>query len=220
MLPTPSQIGQLAQRSGSLFIYAATLSVLSLTAESTKKHAEIDVLYTAILRSALEEAQMEEHEAEDVKLVLRTVLFAQEPISVETIAVLAGLDSPQRVYFALQLLRSVLHQSEDTKLVSTLHASFPDVMLSSDRSEPFFCYIVNHSKRLAERCLAVMKDQLEFNICKLESSFVPDDKVEDRGGRIKQPISPTLAYAFRYWVNHLTLAPRSDALLKWTRAVM
>ncbi|KEP48259.1 vegetative incompatibility protein HET-E-1 [Rhizoctonia solani 123E] len=238
MSPTPSQIEQLAQHSGSLFIYAATLVryirfgkrfvdphqrlqlVLSLTAESTKKHAEIDALYTAILQAALEEAQMEEHEAEDVKLVLRTVLFAQEPISVETIAVLAGLDSPQRVYFALQPLRSVLHQSEDTKLVSTLHASFPDFMLSSDRSKSFFCDIVDHSLRLAERCLAIMKEQLEFNICKLESSLVPDDKVEDIEERVKQSISPTLAYACRYWVNHLTLSPRSDALLKMVEELL
>ncbi|CAE6477530.1 unnamed protein product [Rhizoctonia solani] len=232
MSPSPSEIEQLAQRSGSLFIYAATLvryirfgkrfvdpqqrlqSVLSLTPESSKKHAEIDALYTAILQSALEEAQMEEHEAEDVKLVLRTVLFAQEPISVETIAALAGLDNPQRVHFALQPLRSVLHQSEDTKLVSTLHASFPDFMLSSDRSKSFFCDIVDHSQRLAERCLAVMKEQLVFNICKLESSFVPDDKVGDIKDRIIESISPTLAHACHYWANHVTLALHSDALLR------
>ncbi|CAE7146136.1 unnamed protein product [Rhizoctonia solani] len=231
MSPTPSQIQQLAQRSGSLFIYAATLvryirfgkrfvnphqrlqSVLSLTPESTKKHAEIDALYTAILQSALEEAQMEENEAEDVKLVLRTVLFAQVPISVDTIAALAGLDDPQRVQFALQPLRSVLHQSEDTKLVSTLHASFPDFMLSSDRSKSFFCDIVAHSQLLAERSFAVMKEQLRFNICGLESSFVPDDKVDDIQDRIKQNISPTLAYACRYWANHLALAPMSGKLV-------
>ncbi|KDN39373.1 hypothetical protein RSAG8_08890, partial [Rhizoctonia solani AG-8 WAC10335] len=212
MAPTPSQIEQLAQRSGTLFIYAATLvryirfgkrfvdpqqrlqSVLSLTPESTKKHAEIDALYTAILHSALEEAQMEENEAEDVKLVLRTVLFAQEPISVETIAALAGLDSPQRVLFALQPLRSVLHQSEDTKLVSTLHASFPDFMLSSDRSKSFFCDIVEHSQ--------------------LESSFVPNDKVDDIQERIKRRISPILAYACRYCADHFTLAPKSENLLE------
>ncbi|CUA74811.1 hypothetical protein RSOLAG22IIIB_11507 [Rhizoctonia solani] len=88
MLPHRSEIEQLAHRSGCLFIYAATLvryivygkcvtnslqrlqSVLSLASDSTKKHAEIDALYTAILESALHEAQMEEHETEDVNTVL------------------------------------------------------------------------------------------------------------------------------------------------------
>ncbi|CAE6526706.1 unnamed protein product [Rhizoctonia solani] len=231
MSPTSSQIEELAERSGSLFIYAATLvryvrlgvrfadpqkrlqSVLSLTPESTKRHAEIDALYTAILNSALEESRMEEKEAEDVKLVLRTVLFAQEPISVETIAALSGIDDPQQVTFALQPLRSVLHQSEETKLVSTLHASFPDFMLSSDRSKSFFCDIISHSQLLAERCFAAMKEQLRFNICELESSFVPDENVDNLEGRIQQNISPVLAYACRYWGIHLALAPESDNLM-------
>ncbi|CAE6501994.1 unnamed protein product [Rhizoctonia solani] len=246
--PTSSQIKQLAERSGNLFIYAATLvryirfgkrftdpqqrlqSVLALTPESTKKHAEIDTLYTAILESALEEARMEEKEAEDVKLVLRTVLFAQEPISVETIAALSGIDDPQRVTFALQPLRSVLHQSEDTKLVSTLHASFPDFMLSRDRSKSFFCDIISHSQLLAERCFAIMKGQLQFNICELESSFVPDAElrfnicdletsfipdaqVEEVQARINNMIPASLAYACRHWPNYLGTSHKSDELI-------
>ncbi|KAG8709661.1 hypothetical protein FRC11_005339 [Ceratobasidium sp. 423] len=232
MSPTAAQIEQLTQRSGSLFLYAATLvryiqfgqrfadprqrlqSVLSLTPESTKKHAEIDALYMAILASALEEARMEEHEAGDVKLVLRTVLFVQEPISVETIAVFAGLDDPQRVSFALQPLRSVLHQSEVTRLVSTLHASFPDFMFNHERSGQYYCDVLEQSQVLAEGCFLLMKEQLRFNICDLDSSFIPDEKVENIQDRIKDKISPSLAYASRYWANHLKLAPQSDTLLE------
>ena len=135
-----TEIEQLAHRSGCLFIYAATLvryirygkrvanprqrlqSVLNLKSESAKKHAEIDALYTEILESALREAHMEEHESDDVNSVLRTVLFSQEPINVETIAALGGLDGPERVLYALQPLRSVIYQSEETGLVTTLHA--------------------------------------------------------------------------------------------------
>ncbi|CUA75297.1 Vegetative incompatibility protein HET-E-1 [Podospora anserina] [Rhizoctonia solani] len=228
--PSAPHIKQLAERSGCLFIYAATLvryikfgkrfanprlrleSILGLTTESTKKHAEIDALYTAILASALEETRMEQQEAEVVKLVLRTVLFAQEPINVETIAALAGLKDAEQVGFALQPLRSVLHQSEDTGLVSTLHASFPDFMFSNERSGEYFCDILEHSQALAERCFVVMKEQLRFNICDLESSFVPDEKVENLQERMKQKISATLAYACRYWGIHLSLASSSDNL--------
>ncbi|CAE6474326.1 unnamed protein product [Rhizoctonia solani] len=232
MAPNTAQIEQLVHRSGSLFIYAATLvryirfsqrfadprqrlqSVLSLTLESTKKDAEIDALYAAILASALEEVNMEEVEVEDIKHVLRTVLFAQEPISVETIAVLAGLDNPERVSFALQPLRSVLHQSEVTGLVSTLHSSFPDFMFSHKRSGQYFYDVLEHSQAFAQKCFLLMKQQLRFNICDLESSFVADEKVKNIQDRIKDKISPSLAYVCRYWANHLKLAPQSDALLE------
>ncbi|KDN41994.1 hypothetical protein RSAG8_07039, partial [Rhizoctonia solani AG-8 WAC10335] len=228
---SPAEIEQLVQRSGTLFIYAATLvryirsgkrladphkrlrSVLGLTPESTKKHTQIDALYTAVLRSALNEDELEADETEDIRVVLRTVLFAQEPISVETIAELAEIDDPQRVINALHPLRSVLHQSDETGLVSTLHASFPDFMFSHERSGTYFFDVVQHSQMLARRCLSIMKDQLRFNICDLASSFLPDGEVENIQERIKANISPTLAYACRYWTSHLTLAPQSDALL-------
>ncbi|KAH7317527.1 hypothetical protein B0J17DRAFT_773342 [Rhizoctonia solani] len=170
MSPTPVEIEQLAHRSGCLFIYAATL-----------KHAEIDAPYSAVLHSALQEAHMEDQEAEDIKAVLRTVLFAQEPIDVKTIAVLSGLDGPEQVIYALQPLRSVIYQSEETGLVSNLHASFPDFLLSFDR------------QLLAQRCFEVMKKEIKFNIYALESSFVPDEQIGDLQDRIKANIPSTLA---------------------------
>ncbi|KAF8695646.1 WD40 repeat-like protein, partial [Rhizoctonia solani] len=139
-------IKQLVDRSGVLFIYAATLvryirpgtgkansrerlnTVLGMTAESGQENSQIDKLYTAILKSALDDEELEASEKEAAQAVLRTVLFAQEPISLETIGALSGIDNTHRVECALNGLRSVLHHSEATKLVTTLHASFPDFM--------------------------------------------------------------------------------------------
>ncbi|KAL5639979.1 hypothetical protein ACGC1H_006521 [Rhizoctonia solani] len=233
MSPPASQteIEQLVERAGTLFIYAATLvrciqcgkrladphkrlrSVLGLTPESTKEHTQIDALYTAVLKSALNKDELEAYETEDRRVVLWTVLFAQEPISVKTIAELAEIDDPQSVMHALHPLRSVLHQSEETGLASTLHASFPGFMFSNERSGIYFYDVAEHSQLLARRCFLVMKDQLRFNICNLASSFVSDKEVEDIEERIKANISPTLAYACRYWTSHLALAPQASALL-------
>ncbi|CAE7102452.1 unnamed protein product [Rhizoctonia solani] len=228
--PRSTDIEQLVQRSGALFIYAATLaryirtgkrladprkrlrSVLSMTPEATKTHTHIDALYTAVLRSALSEDEMEPDEVEDILAVLRTVISAQEPINAETIAVFAGVADAERVVYALQPLRSVLHQSEETGLISTLHASFPDFMFSSERSGLYFCDIGEQSQLLAQRCFFVMKEGLKFNICDLETSFLPDEKIENLGSRIKEKIPLTLGYACRYWASHLGLSPRSDPL--------
>ncbi|CAE6474137.1 unnamed protein product, partial [Rhizoctonia solani] len=230
--PSASEISELVQRAGALFIYAATLvryiksderlidphdrlmSVLDTVHETTKHHTEIDALYMAILKSALNEDRLEAKEKNNRWAVLRTVLSAQEPISIETIAMLSGVKDSRRVLSAIKPLRSVLHQSEQAGLVSTLHASFPDFMFSSERSGSYFCDTVEHSHALAERCFLAMQDQLRFNICSLETSFIPDAAVNRLEDRIKEKLRPPLAYTCRYWGSHLELAPKSESLLK------
>ncbi|KAL5633866.1 hypothetical protein ACGC1H_005901 [Rhizoctonia solani] len=231
MSPKLSDIEQLVDRSGALFLYASTLvryiqpsmgradphrrlqSLLGMTAEAVKEHAQIDALYTAVLESALSEGELQTDEAEEIRLVLRTVLLAQEPIGVETIAKLADINDSRRVEYALYPLRSVLHQSETTGLVSTLHASFPEYIFNSKRSGAYFCDVVELSQLLVQRCFLIMGEQLRFNICELESSFIPDERVEHMQDRIKLKISPSLAYACRHWANHLNLAPKSNDTL-------
>ncbi|CUA72620.1 Notchless protein homolog 1 [Bos taurus] [Rhizoctonia solani] len=227
-----SDIEDLAQRSGALFIYAATLvryiksdvrfadphdrlkSVLDMAHETTTHHSQIDTLYTAILSSVLSHGELQANEKRDIWAVLRTALFAQEPISIDIIATLSGIDDPRRVWWAIQPLRSVLHQSEQTGVVSTLHASFPDFMFSSKRSGEYFCDTVEHSHALAKLCFLAMQEQLRFNICELETSFIPDAAVNGIEDRIKQRIPPPLAYACRYWGSHLALTSKSESLLK------
>ncbi|CCO35249.1 Vegetative incompatibility protein HET-E-1 [Rhizoctonia solani AG-1 IB] len=228
--PDPSQIEELVERCGVLFIYAATLAryilpgggkinsqnrlrrVLDMSPDAVKGTEQIDTLYAAVLKSALADEDMEEEEKEDVWTVLRMVLLAEEPIGVETIATLGGIGDGSRVEYALVPLRSVLHQSS-TGVVSTLHASFPDFMFSPKRSGPYFCDTAKYSPSLADKCFKIMKTQLRMNICDLPSSFIPDAKVEDLQDRIKANISPTLGYACRYWASHLRKAPRSGKLM-------
>ncbi|CEL59095.1 Vegetative incompatibility protein HET-E-1 OS=Podospora anserina GN=HET-E1 PE=4 SV=1 [Rhizoctonia solani AG-1 IB] len=228
--PDPSQIEELVERCGVLFIYAATLAryilpgggkinsqkrlrlVLDMSPDAVKGTEQIDALYAAVLKSALEDEDMEEKEKEDVWTVLRMVLLAEEPIGVETIATLGRIGDGSRVEYALVPLRSVLHQSS-AGVVSTLHASFPDFMFSPKRSGPYFCDTAKYSASLADKCFKIMKTQLRMNICDLPSSFIPDVKVEDLQDRMKANISPTLGYTCRYWASHLRKAPRSEKLM-------
>ncbi|ELU39482.1 NACHT domain-containing protein [Rhizoctonia solani AG-1 IA] len=136
-----SDLKQLVDRSGALFIYAATLvryirtakrsvnpydrlqSILASSSGSSREHAQIDKLYLAVLESALEDEELEHSEREAILAVLHTVLMTREPIRVETIALLAGIDGPERVEYALAPLRSVLHQSESTAIHDRGHTS-------------------------------------------------------------------------------------------------
>ncbi|GAB1525938.1 hypothetical protein RhiTH_009104 [Rhizoctonia solani] len=218
---------RLIERSGVLFIYAATLvryiqpdnyhgdpyerlqTVLGLNQDAGQENLSIDVLYRMVLRSALNE-KLQGSERKAIRAVLQTVLFAQEPIGVETIGILADIDNPRRIEYALSSLRSVVYYSESTRLVSALHASFPDFMFDQARSGEYFCDTIEHGPVLVHRCFQVMEKQLRMNICNLPSSFLPDEKVEDLGDRIKANISPTLAYACRYWANHLQVLTKVD----------
>ncbi|KAB5593571.1 hypothetical protein CTheo_2960 [Ceratobasidium theobromae] len=230
MSPTDEEVGQLIERSGNLFIYAATLVryiqpiaypidaqgrlslVLAMTPQFTDQYAEVDALYTVVLESALGEKYLNPREIEDVRLVLQTVLCVQEPVSIGTLAVLAGIDTSRRALSALQPLRSVIHFSENSGTVSTLHASFPDFMFDQTRSGLYFCNRAEYNQLLARRCFQVMKSQLRFNICNLESSFIPDAKVADLESRIEKAILPTLWYACVYWGDHLRLSENSSQL--------
>ncbi|KAH7333728.1 hypothetical protein B0J17DRAFT_135394 [Rhizoctonia solani] len=230
--PTDEQVKQLVDRTDIMFSCAALFVrfilledlrsrssqrlelVLSMIFESTNKHAYIDALYAIILRTVLNECEDEQGKPDNVSGVLWTVLFSQDAIRIETSATLSGIDDPEQVKSALHPLQPVIFYSEQSELVSTLDTSFPEFMLSRERSGAFFFDIAEHSRLIVEWCFEVVKSELRFNICALESSFVANRDVEDLDDLIKQHISLTLAYVCRHWANHLELAARSDQLME------
>ncbi|KAB5589183.1 hypothetical protein CTheo_7381 [Ceratobasidium theobromae] len=231
--PKKRQIERLARNSGRLFIYAATVAryiypddipvdsatrlktMLMTNVErpkggSGKQYEELDQLYNTVLSLAFDR-RLEESELANMRRVLWTAICAREPMTMKTMSSVLNLTYDQ-VSLALRPLRSVLHVSEGSEVVSTLHASFPDYLLDHSRSgsERFHCDEPEHSEFLAQRCFEVMKG-LRFNICNLESSFVLDKDVPDLDDRAEEAISPSLFYACRYWSEHLQRAPASTA---------
>ncbi|KAG8773577.1 hypothetical protein FRC12_002455 [Ceratobasidium sp. 428] len=215
------QIDQLVERSGKLFIYAATVVrfldlkhtpimsqqrlaiILGISPSSTSTvYQPLDDLYTVILSAALENPAMQPWEVENIRLVLYTVLCAKEPMSVEALAHLLE-KSVDDVLLATGPLRSLLHESESESLVSTLHASFPDYMYDPGRSKQFYYDEAAHHGTLTRRCFDLIQMALKFNICGLESSFVFDKDVPDLSTSISRVIPPHLSYACKYWSEHL-----------------
>ncbi|KAG8785035.1 hypothetical protein FRC12_018054 [Ceratobasidium sp. 428] len=220
----------LTDRSGVLFIYAATVvryvsasnfsrsadrleQVLSASASSYDSDKEINSLYTLILTSAFDDPDMTDRDKDEMKLVLHTAICAQEPLSAQITAGLLGLKRAESVHAALSPLRSVLNIQTAGEGITTLHKSFPDYMLSEARSQRFYCDAEQIHSMLAKRCLDVIKtSDPPFNICGLEPSFTLDEHVQDLDQRIEQHISGELFYACRYWGAHSELAVRSQAL--------
>ncbi|KAG8744063.1 hypothetical protein FRC10_010848 [Ceratobasidium sp. 414] len=224
-------IRQLAERSDKLFIFAATavryvrpndtsdiwyerLETM-LRAEwrtGSKAYHSIDTLYSAILSSVLSRDELEPADVEAIKLVLYTVICAKKLMNIDTLAGVLNI-SAGIVARVVGSLRSVLHVSGDSRLVSTLHASFPDYLLNQERSGDIYCDPNKHHHLLALRCLDAMKVSLRFNICNLESSYVLDADVLDLPERINDTISSHLFYSCSHWVDHLCEAGTEEVLI-------
>jgi len=217
--PSPNDVERLAKRAGKFFIYAATSvryilpgragadssdrlqTLLGMASWSTKEYDGVDQLYCSILSAAVH--GLTKTEVNRIQLTLRTVVCAKEPMTAQTLASLLSLSEAQ-VRVSLEPLQSILHVQDTIQgLVTPFHASFPDYLFHKLRSGDFHCEITEHSEVLANGCFDLMRTQLKFNICELESSFVFDKDVLDLQDRIKKFISPALSYACQYWGEHL-----------------
>jgi hypothetical protein len=98
--------------------------------------------------------------------------------------------------------------SEDEP-ISPLHTSLRDFLLDANQSHAFSIDIGHRSQEeLAWACLRIMNTGLEFDICKLPTSFALNSQIEDLPQRVKEHISPGLRYACLATTQHLRSALR------------
>ncbi|KAG8724599.1 hypothetical protein FRC09_016742 [Ceratobasidium sp. 395] len=222
-----AELSILVQRSGVLFIYAATVVrfiefddfarskqrlklVLHTPSTSTNESNEaLDELYTTILKTGLELKGLAHAEKEAQATLLRHVVCAREPLSLDVMAGLLQAESTEQVSTSLRPLQSVLSVSE-SGAIGTLHESFPSYLLNPTRSGRFYCNPGQHHAQMAQRCFSLIKvPNPPFNICKLESSYLLDKEVPDLDRRTDKAIPQALLYACRYWATHLELGDHS-----------
>jgi hypothetical protein len=87
--------------------------------------------------------------------------------------------------------------------IRPLHASFHDFLTDETSSGEFFIDLSKAQRDLAFASLRVMEHGLRFNICDLESSYLPNSKDLGLQGRIQKCIPPHLSYSSRFWVSHV-----------------
>ncbi|CAE6532768.1 unnamed protein product [Rhizoctonia solani] len=231
MNPSSSDIKRLAESSGQLFIYAVTAvryirpgtmgvdhyerleTMLAVTSSSQKRFAHIDALYSTILSAALDNVELEPNERNRILQVLWTVVCLRVPMHIGSLKEFTGFRDVKQTLAALQPLRSVLYVSEKSSYISVLHQSFPDYILDPKRSRGFSCDSGKHNQLLSQRCFNLMRLGLKFNICDLKSSFVRDRDVVDIKERIDNNIPDSLAYACRYWGDHLRLSNSTNEFI-------
>ena len=140
--------------------------------------------------------------------VMRQVLWSKEPLSISALDFIREKFPQQEDHYpvgdVLNSMASLLSgTSEASTPIRPLHASFYDFLLDEKRSGVFFIQEGNVHHDLTLALLSIMEAGLSFNICGLETSYLPNSKVVDLEKRIKKNIPSYMLYACQFWAMHL-----------------
>ena len=215
--PPQSETSALLDRSGTLFIYAATaIRYISQDAKLYKSRLSaitkrdikplnktIDGLYEHILDQACE--SKDESEVIPMRQLVSMIVFLRNPLPIQAISSLSRIDA----HLYLSPLMSVIHlPTYEEAAVTPFHASFPDFVTDPTRCfrkrDPPFCALVasESHEMLALQCLEEMNRSLKYNMCE-----VPKELTVSRRGTTNSPdnsriISEALKYSCIYWASH------------------
>jgi hypothetical protein len=194
------------------FGYSKEKCTKHLLEPSTNRHGQdlLDGLYKEVL-----EGYFTDQEARDLfRSVVGQLITSIEPLTIRSLIPLRqhasyDEDSDAAVTGILRRLGSLLsnaNSSDNSLPIIPLHTSFRDFLINQDKSGDFYVGVGGAHHELAHSCLNLLLDPLDglkFNICKLETSYLANDDVEDLNTRVDQHIPPALLYACRFWDDHL-----------------
>jgi hypothetical protein len=194
------------------FDYSGETCIKHLLEPSTNRRGQdlLDELYKDVL-----EGYFKDQEARDLfRSVVGQLITSIEPLTIRSLITLRqhasyNKRSDAAVTGLLRRLGSLLsnvNSSDNSLPIIPLHTSFRDFLTDKDKSGDFYVGVRDFHHQLVYSCLNLLLDPLDglkFNICKLETSYLANDDVEDLNTRVNQHIPPALLYACRFWDDHL-----------------
>jgi hypothetical protein len=223
--PEPVVVEELTEHAAGLFVWAKAVmtlvkqdhpsSQLSLILDGQIGNvADIDTLYRNILTRAFKEPTPDI--VASFKAVVGAIVFSKEPLSRSDLQNFLG--DNVSIDYILSALHSVISMEEQDATLRIMHQSFVDFVVDSEWCpEPFPIIEEEQHQHLALACFRVMKKELRFNICDLETSHRFNDDVPDMAERVAVAIPSHLSYACCYWYSHLQVASYTDSLLTSVR---
>jgi hypothetical protein len=140
--------------------------------------------------------------------VMGQILASLEPLPITALTAMRKhfppADEEYEVEWVVSRLGSLLTGTTDSQTpIRPLHGSFYDFLTDKSRSGKFFVDVTLAHRDLAFGSLGVMKHDLRFNICSLESSYIPNSAIPNLDKRVKDCISAGLSYSCRFWGTHV-----------------
>ncbi|KAI0323708.1 hypothetical protein GY45DRAFT_1341260 [Cubamyces sp. BRFM 1775] len=186
------------------------------TSTSRSPFPILDALYIQVLENAAR--QLETELKDRLKLVLGTIVLAEQHLTPTTLDGLLGLltGTVRRVLPVLGAVLTIPTREDDTTPISIIHLSFPNFLVDPTRCTDQTFLVrprIQHS-HIAFRCLKLMQS-LKYNILEVASEHdcVPNSEIPGVLARISQHIPPALQYACKYWTRHLCEAEVGEDLL-------
>ena len=217
---TAEQISRLMQRADGLFEWArlaCEFITLDKAGDSPVERCEslisvspgaekglLDEIYLTLLRDIVEDNPRAHAR---FRSVMRQILWTQEPLPVKSLNAMRKNFSDNdlsEVEAILDPMGALLSGIVDASTpVRALHASFYDFLTNPMWSMEFAIEMEDAHCQLAWACVRVMQTELCFNICRLETSYLPNSKVTDLDQRVHEYIPAHLSYACRLWTIHV-----------------
>ncbi|KAG9054182.1 hypothetical protein FS842_005878 [Serendipita sp. 407] len=210
--PSSGVIEKLAVRAGGLFIWASTVVKFIATGEPQSQLRQIlsgkgvigdmSALYAQVLHTSF--PVLNEELMQNLRSIFGAIIVAKEPFTRSSIAGLLSI-SESAVEHTCRGLQSLMEYRDNLRFH---HQSFVDFLLldpldpGTSASEFTISFIAAH-EMLTSRCLKIMKNELRFNICDFESSYMRNVDIPNLQSRLERCISPHLFYAARFWTIHL-----------------
>ncbi|TBU40151.1 hypothetical protein BD309DRAFT_367004 [Dichomitus squalens] len=223
-----TDIRKLAEKAEGLFQWAATAcrAILQKPAGRTLKKrfvsfldavsrggaTSLDGLYRTILGDLF--ASDDEDLMERFRSVMAQVFCASSPLSVESLEemrrVAIGVEEDD-VYLMVKNMGSLLWGVYNEKtLIRPHHTSFRDFLTDEARSGEWFVDLTAGHPVMALGCFRVMNIRLSFNICRLDTSYIPNRDISDLESRISTFVPQSLSYASCNWKEHLVTTHPPD----------
>lgn len=196
--------------------------VLAKMEEEDSKVFPFDVIYRLILTEMMPE---DEHGGLTPMFlsVMGQILALPEPLPMAALTAMRlhfpCNDDRYDVAQVIGPLDSLFIGTSDSQIpICPVHPSFYDFLRVKSRSDDFFVDVSLAQSDLAFASLRVMEYGLCFNICSLESSYLPNSAVTDLEIRVKKSISAELSYSCRFWGTHVQAVSFKPALAEEVEA--
>ena len=210
--PGAEVVDELTNRAAGLFIWAETLIQFVNEGEPNIQLRQIlqdgvglgdlALLYARVLEVSFRLSSSEVFSS--FQAIAGTLIFAKRPMARSEYVELLSIE-PSMLDYVLKGLRSVMSQGDELHFN---HQSFVDFLLDSGKCpRPFYIVETPQHQNLTGSSLHIMVKRLHFDICQLPTSYVRNNQVQDLESRIEEFITAPLAYACRFWIDHLRMVP-------------
>ncbi|KIJ32972.1 hypothetical protein M422DRAFT_183774 [Sphaerobolus stellatus SS14] len=102
--------------------------------------------------------------------------------------------------------------ADDTLPLRPLHLSFREFLLDPKASGPFCVSALSAHGDLARISLNIVNQDLRFNICDLDTSYLRNKDIPNLPDRILENIPFSLRYVCRAWAIHFSQAPEKPMI--------